>query len=457
MKASTYRTAPADTTGMPKGIPYIIANEAAERFSYYGMRGILVVFLTQYLLGSNGELSVMTKPEAMVVFHFFVASAYFVSVLGALLADAFIGKYRTIMILSVVYVMGHVALAADETRLGLYTGLTLIALGSGGIKPCVSAHVGDQFGKANEHLLSRAFHWFYFSINFGALLSAILIPVVLEEYGPGLAFGIPGVLMALATVFFWMGRNTFAHIPAGGMAFLREVSGPIGRGVLFKMIPFFGFIAVFWSLFDQTGSTWVLQAESMNTTVFGKILLPAQIQFVNPLLVLILTPVFCLVIYPFAERYVRVTPLRKIGVGLSLAGTTFLVSAWVQSRIDAGFEPTVWWQIGGYVLLTAAEVMVSITALEFAYTQAPKTMKSLVVSLYLLSVSAGNLFTALVNVFIQKEDGSIILSGPAYHLFFAGLMFVSAALYIVYACFFKERRYIQGEIDEADAEATTGA
>jgi POT family proton-dependent oligopeptide transporter len=281
--------------------------------------------------------------------------------------------------------------------------------------------------------------------------------VLLDRFGPELAFGVPGILMFLATLFFWMGRNTFAHIPPGGMKFIRESLGPEGRAVLFKMIPFFGFIAVFWSLFDQTSSTWVLQAKSMDTTVFGMNVLPAQIQAANPFLVLVLIPVFSVVIYPFAGRFVRVTPLRKIGVGLSLAGSTFLVSAWVQSRIDAGFEPTVWWQIGGYIILTSSEVMVSITALEFAYTQAPKTMKSLVVSLYLLSVSAGNLFTALVNVFIQKEDGSRILSGAAYHLFFAALMFVSAALYVVYACFFKERRYIQGEIDEVEAEATTGA
>ena len=454
MSASKYRDAPVESTTMPKGIPYIIANEAAERFSFYGMKGILVIFMTQHLLGRDGELSLMTDAEATVAFHGFTFFAYLFSVLGALLADALIGKYRTIISLSIVYVLGHAALAADETRLGLYTGLILIALGAGGIKPCVSAHLGDQFGKSNERLLTKAFHWFYFSINLGAFLSTLLTPVLLARYGPDVAFGLPGVLMFLATVFFWMGRNKFVHIPAGGMAFVRETLSPKGRGVLLKLIPFFGFVAVFWSLFDQTGSTWVLQARSMNTTALGFDLLPSQIQAANPLLILVFIPVFSLGVYPFAGRFVRVTPMRKIGLGLLLSGTPFLVTAWIEARIDAGFEPSIWWQFGAYFLMTAAEIMVSITCLEFAYTQAPRTMKSVIMSLYLLSVSAGNAFTALVNLFIQREDGTTILDGAAYHLFFAVLMFVTAAIFVVYACFFKERRYIQGEVE---AEAASSA
>ena len=85
-------------------------------------------------------------------------------------------------------------------------GLALIALGAGGIKPCVSAHVGDQFGKQNKHLITKVFGWFYFSINFGSTVSMPLTPWLLEHYGPGWAFGVPGILMAIATFVFWLGR-----------------------------------------------------------------------------------------------------------------------------------------------------------------------------------------------------------------------------------------------------------
>jgi POT family proton-dependent oligopeptide transporter len=155
-----YRTAPAPITGMPPGIPYIVGNEAAERYSYYGMRAILVIFMTKFLMNANGELDVMTDEQAKTWFHVFVTAVYFFPIFGAIISDAFFGKYRTILVLSIVYCLGHLTLAIDDTRTGLALGLGLIAIGSGGIKPCVSAHVGDQFGQTNARLLPKVFGWF---------------------------------------------------------------------------------------------------------------------------------------------------------------------------------------------------------------------------------------------------------------------------------------------------------
>ncbi|MEW8032202.1 MAG: hypothetical protein AB2819_08160, partial [Candidatus Thiodiazotropha endolucinida] len=137
-----YLHAPLPSRNMPAGIPFIIGNEAAERFSFYGMRAILVVFMTQYLLNSSGVAEPMNEEEAKGWFHLFVSAVYITPLLGALISDGLLGKYRTIILLSLVYCLGHFALALDHTRLGLLLGLGLIALGSGGIKPCVSAHVG---------------------------------------------------------------------------------------------------------------------------------------------------------------------------------------------------------------------------------------------------------------------------------------------------------------------------
>ena len=151
MADSPYLTAPVKSKGMPKGIPYIIGNEAAERYSFYGMKAILVIFMTKYLMDNNGEVAPMSEGDAKVWYHLFNSAVYFTPLLGAIIADAFFGKYKTIIGLSLVYCAGHLALALDETRMGLTVGLTLIAIGAGGIKPCVSAHVGDQFGKTNGH------------------------------------------------------------------------------------------------------------------------------------------------------------------------------------------------------------------------------------------------------------------------------------------------------------------
>ena len=229
MSNYTPLTAPVATTELPKGIPYIIGNEAAERFSFYGMKAILTIFMTKYLfLLSDTAGTPMPKAEAIARYHDFTFWVYLTPVFGAYIADRFLGKYRTILSLSIVYCLGHFALAfmgsgGLSAENWMLTGLYLIAIGSGGIKPCVSAHVGDQFGKSNGHWLSKVFGWFYISINVGAALSTLATPLLLEWYGPHWAFGIPGALMAIATVVFWMGRKVFVHIPARGAEFQKEV------------------------------------------------------------------------------------------------------------------------------------------------------------------------------------------------------------------------------------------
>ena len=452
---SKYRTAPVPSSRMPGGIPYIIGNEAAERFSFYGMKGILTIFMTKYLMDGSGDLAVMGPEQAKAWFHFFTFAVYFTPIFGGLIADIFLGKYLTIISLSIIYCFGHLALALDETRLGLTLGLTLIAIGAGGIKPCVSAHVGDQFGKTNQNLLERIFAWFYFSINLGSTVATLLIPLLLNWYGPQVAFGVPGLLMLIATIVFWMGRNKFVHIPAGGMKFVRETFSGEGVRAALKLSIIYVFVAMFWALFDQTGSAWVLQAEQMNRNVLGIELLSSQLQAANPILVMVMIPLFAYVVYPLVGRFYPLTPLRKIAIGFFITVPAFAVPAWIEMRITSGEVPSIGWQVLSYVILTAAEVLISITCLEFSYTQAPRKMKSFIMSLYLASVALGNLFTAAVNVFIQNPDGTSKLQGADYYWFFTACMAGTAVLFLIVASLYRERTYIQEEAppDEAMAES----
>ena len=438
-----YRTAPVATPGLPKGIPFIIGNELAERFSYYGMRSILVVFMTQSLMNAGGNPEPMTENEAKGYFHLFVSMAYFTPFMGALLADGWLGKYKTIILLSWVYCLGHFTLALDDTRGGLLLGQTLIALGAGGIKPCVSAHVGDQFGMSNRHLLGRVFSWFYLSLNLGAFVAMLLIPWLLKQYGPSLAFAVPGILMLLATVIFWSGRHRFIHIPPGGRKFMLEVLSGEGLRCLRGLAGIYLFIAMFWALFDQNGSSWVLQSQHLDRTVFGLEILPSQIQAANPLLIVLLTPLFHRIVYPRLGRLVKLTYLNKIAIGLFITVLSFVLVAWIQTVIDAGLRPSIVWQLLAYTLLTSAEVMVSITCLEFSYTQAPRTMKSLVMSFYLAAVALGNLFTSAVNFIIENPDGTSKLAGASYFWFFAGLMFATATGFLWHSRHYRERSYLQ--------------
>lgn len=455
MAQQRYLTTPPEQKEMPAGIPYIVGNEAAERFSFYGMRAILMVVMTKMLLTADGELAPMSESDATTWIANFHSAVYLFPLLGAILSDWLVGKYRMILSVSLLYCGGHAVLGLMDFPTGidqktlLWWGLLLISIGAGGIKPCVSSHVGDQFGRANSHLMPIVYGWYYFSINFGATFSTMLTPYLLDHprFGVGWAFGIPGVLMALATLIFWLGRNKYVHVPPAGNSFFKETFSRSGFMAVANLIPIFILIAPFWSLFDQTTSRWVSQAERMDRHLAGWEPSASQFQVVNPIFVMLMIPLFTYVIYPFVNRFIQVTPLRKIGFGLFLTVPSFLIAMWVESRIEAGETPHIGWQIAAYGILTAAEILVSITTLEFSYTQAPNEMKSFVMGVYFLSISLGNQFTAFVNNFITKsaEAGRHVLQGADYYWFFSMSMLAAAVLFLCWAPFYRGRTHMQSE------------
>lgn len=565
MSDTEFRTAPDPTlTSMPPGVPFIIGNELAERFSFYGMRAILTVFMTEHLLNAAGKPDYLSEENAKGIYHLFVAAAYFFPIIGSIISDVVWGKYKTILLISLMYCAGHGCLAlmdlGPHTGLWgmkplLYAGILLIAVGAGGIKPCVSAHVGDQFGRGNHRLLTQIFNWFYFAINLGAAASTFLTPILLVRLGPWAAFGLPGALMALATFVFWLGRNKFIHVPPVGWGkFQRETFSDEGRRALKNLSPLFLiFVPVFWAIFDQTGSAWVLQAESMDRDFGGITWLKSQVQVVNPVLILTLIPIFTYVVYPAMKLFFEPTPLRKIGIGFALTVFAFGISAmiettisengdapadelwtaltdstdgpgeievavqiaktcgWDKTRIQPFLDmggskgaaalwhtilksgdrprtlsdvvraarslnwdqerigpyladmPNIGWQFLAYLVLTSAEILVSIVCLEFAYTQSPLRMKSFIMGVYFLGVSLGNLAVAALNFVLEalkdEKTGVTPLDGANYYWFFAGLMLVTTLGYLIFAQFYRGETFIQGDVDEAvraEAEAEGG-
>ena len=448
-------TAPIKTDKMPPGIPFIIGNEAAERFNFYGLKAILVIYMTKYLVDASGALAPMSENDANKWYHLFVGLNYTFPVAGAIIADAFWGKYRTVFWISMIYCAGGLALAAIHTRMGLALGLGLIALGAGGIKPCVASNVGDQFGPSNQHLVSKAFGWFYFAINFGSFFSIWFVPKFLEWWGPGVAFGVPAALMFLATFVFWLGRYKFVHIPPRGSSFLRETFNRESLGTMGRLALIFAFLIPFWALWDQSGGEWVLQADKMTRTVFGFEILASQLQAVNAIMILAFIPLFQYVIYPVVGKFWAMTPLRKIGLGIFTIGLSFVVSAWIQSKIDAGLKPNILWQLPAFALLSAGEVLASITALEFAYTQAPKHLKAIVQAIFYLSISGGNYFTSAVHWFIENPDHSLKLKGPPYYYFFAVISMGAAIVFSFVALRYREVSYIQEETPPPVSELET--
>jgi len=511
------------TGKFPPSIPYIIGNEAAERFNYYGLRAILTTFMVAQFYNPTGSTdpAVLQVAEATAnaKTHDFVAMTYLLPMFGGMIADWFWGKYNTILRLSLVYALGSILVALSVNSEVMFTSaLMLIALGAGGIKPCVSANVGDQFDSSNSHLISKAFDAFYASINAGSVLSILLIPYLKSRYGAQVAFGVPAIAMLIATFFFWAGRNKYRRVPppkfdsnrlvvlltafgsllvsylyfdkvlhagvgpvlgawfvllialafvfkkqwfakpgnflginlyaltnGGFAAATKEYGSETIEGIrsVWRVLSVFAFIPVFWALWDQSQSEWVVQASKMDLNWLGIKWEAEQISFVNAAFILAFIPLFSFVLFPAVRKIgITVTPLRKIGAGLVLTALSFVIIAIIQGWIDAGGLPNISWQILAFVVLTAGEVLISITCLEYAYTQSPPSMKSTIMACYLLSVTLGNVLVSVIQNNIKSGGFFAQFHGAGFYWLFTGICAVTAVIFMIVSPSIKERSYI---------------
>ena len=439
------------TDRFPPQIKYIIGNEACERFSYYGMIGILELYLKDRMqMGSDGATQTL---------HLFGAAVYFLPLLGAWLADRFWGRYWTILSISLFYCLGHGTLALFEgSRIGLFAGLSLLAIGAGGIKPCVSAFVGDQFDPNQDLVLRKVYGWFYWAINLGAAAGFFIIPMVRNHAGYSWAFGVPGIFMGLATLIFWLGTKHYirqppqrAHQGAGFLTVTLYALAHRGerkqgesiwsvaqnkfspeeveaaRAVL-GILSIFITVPMFWALFNQVNSTWVLQGKNMRPFY---VLDGETMQSAGAVLVMIWVPILTLGVYPWLERRgILPTPLRRMSAGMVLGAVAFVICGILQAQMDHSANLSVAWQLVPYIVLEAGEVMLSATALEFAFSQAPERMKSIIMSFWLMTIAGGHF---LVAVFTNLNSRFVHAHGAAEFYFYSGLMLVVAGIFILIA------------------------
>jgi POT family proton-dependent oligopeptide transporter len=431
----------------PPQVKYILGNEACERFSLYGMRAILVTYMTGVLR--------MSDSEAEWAHHIFVASVYFMPLIGGWLADRYFGRYKVILWMSLGYVAGHGCIALFESQMGLYAGLALIAIGSGAIKPNVTTFVGDQFGPGRESLMEKAYFAFYWAINIGSINGQFFIPKIRTWYGWQWAFAIPGIFMALALVIFILGTRHYIRPPPSGpqpesfgkvfFHGLRRIGARRpGEGMLDgardKFSPpaiaaahtVIGILAVFlpctayWMCFDQYSSSWVLQAQKMDLVLFGIPIEAEQFGTMDAILILIMVPAAAAFFGTLEKRGRGISRLARMTAGMFIAVLSFASAALVQHALDAGQHVNIGWQFWQYFFLAAGETLVSVTALEFAYSQAPKSMKSTIMSLWFLTISLGNLFTGIV----AKVNP---FQGAAFFWFFSGMTLLASVLFTIIA------------------------
>ncbi len=489
----------------PTGFWFIFWGEFAERCSYYGMRAILTSYMIDKLELSAGD--------AGSYFYLFVAGCYLLPLVGGFVADNYLGKFNTIVIFSLPYILGHVVLGFENFPC-LAIALVLLAMGSGVIKPNISTLMGmtyEQHRPGDNELRTTAFSLFYMAINIGAALSQLVIPWIRTNYGYQIAFLFPAVLMAVSFVTFALGKPFYAKEVISKAsktpeerALQWQVLGRIGG--LFLLVTFF------WAIFDQSASTWIIFGRLyQDTSMFGWHVDVEQVQATNPILIVLLTPLFAALWAYMRSLGMPVRATDKILVGFLLTALCMGVMAYpayqagpietlavplgkVQSQgeaeekmketlpayyaqiVLAPMNPiasmadastgvgvpiqttklfvrpenkvTIWWQVLAFLVITVAEILISITGLELAFVAAPKSMKSFVTSLWLLTVFVANIFnTYLAQLYPSMNPG-------VFFAMLVGLMILVAMIFYFVALRFNR---LMAEQEAANQKANASA
>ncbi|KAI9144610.1 POT family-domain-containing protein [Paraphysoderma sedebokerense] len=537
--------------GFPGSVFFIVGNEFCERFTFYGIKAILYIYLTSFLR--------FTADSSTALVHTFNMFAYFFPLLGGVLSDSYLGRFNTIVYLSLVYCLGNIILSVTAipgvtgtppSAWGVALGLGLLAVGTGGIKPCVSAFGGDQFRPDQRKEIGLFFSMFYFSINSGSVLSMIFTPVLrgdMKCFGRQdcfpIAFGVPSILMLIATFIFISGKKYYKVQPPSGnvlgsvvqiikaaIANRKKYKKQVTNGTfvpdesdqplavdangtleensaartiaikswldyallegkfdqslvndtktLMNVLWIFLPLPAFWTLYDQQSSRWTSQALLMDPklSVFNHTIQikPDQMQVCNAILILLLIPFFQKLVYPTLESFrIFLKPHQKMVWGMAFTGISFLMAAFIQIWIDQGTFASpetfgleypngnwrsgtltivnglkvlvgkgndgvevrtdqlvcvencvnILWQVPQYIVITVGEIMFSITGLEFAYSQAPTTMKSVCQAAWLLTTAIGNVLVIVI------AESHFFNPMPEF-VFFAGLIFVALAVFL---------------------------
>ncbi|WP_182111609.1 MULTISPECIES: peptide MFS transporter [unclassified Actinotalea] len=467
--------------GHPRGLMTLFTTELWERFSYYGMRAILLYYLTDAV--ADGGLGIASGTGAALV-AIYGTSVYLLSVVGGWLADRVLGSRRSTLYGGVIIAAGHVALAVPVPALS-YIGIALVAIGTGLLKPNVSSMVGELYSREDPRRDS-AFSIFYMGINIGSLAAPILVGAARAWGGFHAGFAVAAVGMTIALVFFVLGRKelrgageavpnpirpedragvvrTAAFITVGVLlvvviarlwsgktdvtTFIDAMSllafaAPVAyfvvmfrspkvtapeRSRLAAYVPLFVAAMLFWMIFEQAASTMAAYAaDRTELEVFGMTISPELFQSINPAAIVVLAPVFA---WMWVKLDDRPPTAVKFAIGLSLAGVSFLVLSAAAAAAGDGTSPA-WVLLVVYVIQTVGELFLSPVGLAATTLLAPRAFRSQAMALWFLAPAAGNAITAQLITATEGMDEATFFGGTGAVAVVAGLALLAIAPWV---------------------------
>lgn len=401
--------------GHPKGLPILFFTELWERFSYYGMRAILVLYVTEQTISSNPGLG-WSKSEALSLYGTYTMLVYLMAIPGGYIADKLLGQKKTVLIGAILISLGQLLLIVHGMAF-FYTGLGVLVLGVGALKPNISTMVGGLY-KPGDINRDKGFTIFYIGINIGAFTSPLIVGYIGEVYGWHYGFGLAGIGMLFGIAFYIWGQKYLKEV--GNLIHVKKVEGKkqhhpltrIEKDRIIVMLISFLIVIVFWGAYEQAGGLMNLYTkEKINRVVLGWQIPASLFQSVPAFFVVVFgTPVA----YYWAKRQKlgkEASSLFKMAVGTMIMGTGFLMMTAASYQAETMGKAMLIWLILSYLLQVLGELSSSPVALSFITKLAPARYGSIMMGLYFAATGLGNKLAGVVGSLAENAGEFEIFTG----------------------------------------------
>jgi POT family proton-dependent oligopeptide transporter len=419
MSATTLKPHQKELFGHPVGLYVLFFTEMWERFSYYGMRAILVLYLVATTQGDNAGLG-WTNGEALSLYGWYTMLVYVASIPGGWIADKFLGQKKSVLIGGLLLVAGHSILAIEQMW-AFYTGLGLIIAGVGLLKPNISTMVGGLY-KHGDIRRDKGFTIFYIGINVGAFLSSLIVGYVGEVHGWHYGFGLAGIGMTLGLLQYLFGQKYLKHVGNFSGDSENEEEKEAMKRPLTKVekdrvvVLFISFILVivFWGAFEQAGGLMNIYAmDNTNRMLMGWEVPASWFQSLNAMFIIFLGTTVAAF---WARRKLKgklATSLFKMILGLIIMGTGFFFMSAASSQFESSGSSAMYWLVLAYLFHTIGELCISPVALSYITKLAPMKYASLMMGVYFAMTGFGNKLAGLLGEASESLGEFAIFTGIA--------------------------------------------
>ena len=411
----------------PRGLSTLFFTEMWERFSYYGMRAFLILYMTAPI--TAGGLG-FADAKAAGIYGLYTGSAWGAAILGGLIADRFLGQYRSVLAGGVVIALGHLVLAFDFLT-AFYLGLALVVVGTGLLKPNVSTLVGALY-EPGDARRDAGFSLFYMGINLGAFIGPLIAGYLAQRVGWHIGFAAAAVGMTLGLIQYVAGREPLKAAQNVRAQAARTAASGVGGGALTTtdyrrlgaVVIFFVFAAVFWGAYEQAGSTLNLFADRYTRLSVAGFTFPSSwFQSVPALFVIIFAPIFAWMWTRLGDRQPS-TP-AKFAFGLLFAALAFLLLVPAGASAAGGARVSPLWLVGAYLLLEFGELSLSPVGLSAVTKLAPVQLVGLTMGIWFLANSAGNMLAGWAGSFFSTLPLPTLFGASAAASLVAALILVA--------------------------------